>query len=35
MTITITQPARDKLIEVLDNPKNEGAKLRVVFEGYG
>lgn len=35
MTITITQPARDKILEVLENPKNDGAKIRVVFEGYG
>ncbi len=35
MTITITPPAKDKILEVMKNPKNDGAKLRVVFEGYG
>jgi Fe-S cluster assembly iron-binding protein IscA len=35
MSITITPAARDRISEVLRNPTNEGAKLRVVFEGYG
>jgi len=35
MSITITSAAKDRISEMLGDPRNAGAKLRVVFEGYG
>ncbi len=35
VAINISAQAREKLIEILGSPKNEGHKIRVVFEGFG
>jgi len=35
MKVNISSTAKERLDEVLANPKNSGTSLRVVFQGFG